>query len=590
MNRPKTNIRCFNFDEDGRPRLNRRGGTGCEHGYKCYFVHPDEAQWKTARLPKQEAPRGPEDFERPGRGRHRSPTPPRSPRLSGRRDPDHFEGSREREHERVRRKSVDSSNTTSIESRSRTNRDGGPRASNTPHISHMPPPPVPTPSVSAVLPSAPPPPLPPPTAPTATVTQTNPPAELTIDERKNIWKSRIQLMADCVAARTDHLKLQRELSQYEALLQSWRFSSLPDEDKGRLRSQVTEARDRCATKKAELNELIKSLINTDYWPVPKDNSGLENVRKEVRELKELCANVRKDMMEVIAKQAEINLATATATAARHNDSAMDVDDDGTRSKGKRRRLSDSGRATNDRSIGVPRRIQEQIEWLEERLGELENVLIQRDAEVLEELDSRVEARLEEMKQLQSESSEKERVQTHEAYGNQIENLEKNLNTIGNEVGQMAVEIAALITESEDSKKERDILRRENEEWKRKYVELEARYSQVGEVNKQQSQELQALSAAMAAHSSRTTTTTPQIPPLERLAEIVQQPALQLVDDMLQTNAEDLRNSLSSSIQKQNSDIHTAIFPKLSKLSRLLQVMEGMTKTANSGNNVPLSNT
>ncbi|TFK54857.1 hypothetical protein OE88DRAFT_968211 [Heliocybe sulcata] len=601
MRRPKYDTRCFWFEEDGRPKTNTKGKAGCYRGEQCYFVHPSDQEWTTA------VPSKPPK-ERRGRDWYRSPTPPRSPcprsprprspDPSYRRDSGQVEGSRERERQLERRTSIDSSNasvrrglpgspsgsTPSLEPRSQVRRAADTKVSDTASASHMPPPPLPTPSTSAAPPSAIPPPLPSPSAPTSTTVGPVPRKPgLGIDERQEIWRNRIKLMADCIVARTDHAKLQRELSQYEALLQSWRFSSLADGDKDRLRAQVTEVRDRCATKKADLNELIKSLINADYWPAPKDTPGLDKVRKEVAELKELCASVQKDVMEVLAKQAQINLAATSASVTVDNSSSMDVDGDNSQHKGKRRRLSEGGR--DDRPTFVSRRVHEQVRWLEERLADLENILIQRDGEVLDELDIRVEAKVEEMKQCRSEFAESERVKAHEALGENIESLEKNLNTTGDEVGQLAEEIATLITESGELKKENEWLRGENEEWKRKYAELQATHQRANHVIERQTREIDALSAAMANQSARTTAIPPQIPPLDRLEQVVQEPVLQLVYEMLQSQAEELKKSLGSNILQQNTNIYSAIFPKLSKI---LQVVEGLAKAANGGQNLPLT--
>lgn len=383
-------------------------------------------------------------------------------------------------------------------------------------------------------------------------------------------------MTDCVLARADHVKLQRELRQYEALMQSWRFSELAEDDKARLRAQVSEVRDKCEKKKGELNKLVESLINSDYWPASKDKQGLsslDNVRKEVSELKELCANLRTELVQVITNQA------AVANAA------AEKEEDGSQTKGKRRRLSESGRDTDDRHATGSRRVQEQVENLEQRLVELENVLNQRDAELLDELEGRLEAMLEDVRETQSRSVAETRQKEHEAYGARIQGIEFNLNVTGDQVTAIAQEIATLITESADLRSENVSLKQENEKWKMKVIELEAKQRQTETVIQRHRDEIRALSVAVADQAVRTSKIQPTLPP-ESVVNAIQEPIFEAVRAMVRSEADDLRRTLAGNIQQGNTEIYTTVW---SKLSKVLQVVEGLKKTAENLH-PPLENT
>ena len=182
------------------------------------------------------------------------------------------------------------------------------------------------------------------------------------------------------------------MEKYQRLVRSARYSSISDEDKQRLDAQLSDVNTRLNAKKDELNSLLPRLIEADFWGANVNSPPrLDELRKEILDI---VAALSKSM-EKLHEQYEELRTKGVASLARE---AMDIDNTTQAHEGppvKRRRLSTGGTTSvsNDDRVqqgssqqGDPHDLDERLKEMEERIAELEISGIERDNNLLDEVE------------------------------------------------------------------------------------------------------------------------------------------------------------------------------------------------------------
>lgn len=560
--------RCNFYDDEGRARVYKDGTKGCPWPAPvCNFAHPNEPAWRIAKSSKPprkdlvlddddgfyyvlidsrkrssydesavhrrgdtrggQSPTSSRSVRRPidvemssSRRRSRSPVQPTSAREAGpphhprRESADHKRytppGSprRTRTTENGRRPIPDAVRKGSpTRTQSVTTKMGVPTSSRT---SVPPEPPRPYPS-QPPLPA-----LPPlPTVPAFLSQQsssrdgfslTREMKGLSLDEQRKVWHERVDLMFTSITARREYAKIESDLESMRRLSQSSCITGLSEEDKSRINEQKIALERELEKKRKEVNDVIQHLIGTEFWPALK-TPELQGLEKTLAEVKKHASDVKSSLEDLQSSCSALFSSQATQIGQNPEEP------DGTERPKKRRRLSEGEVSEDDASGGVgyrPAELEEfrdKLTGLSRQISDLENHINQRHQVMHDEMELRINERLEEegyfsdVEEIRVPQADIEAVvDTHNSA------LVQNIQTTGGEVGQLAEEVATLISQRHELEQRCKHMETENENLRNAIAELTATCDSANP--EAISKEVEALNAALQAYIS-------QVPPIEK---------------------------------------------------------------------------
>lgn len=286
------------------------------------------------------------------------------------------------------------------------------------------------------------------------------------------------MLTDATIARNEHLKLTQEMEKYQRLIRSARYSSIPDEDQERLTAQLSDVNARLNAKKDELNSLLPRLIEADFWGATVNSPPrLEEFRKEVQDI---VASLSKNMEKLHEQYEELRTRGLASLAEK----PMDIDGSTQAHEGpptKRRRLSVGGTTSvpNDDNVqrdGIQQEnahdLEERLKDVEERITELEISGIERDNNLLDEVEDIVRHRIDEEQRRaklnppapkEPAASGRQPQPQPQLLDPRIEQIERELKKTGNEVEELAFEVAGLITQMAQREQKHVEMAKANEE-------------------------------------------------------------------------------------------------------------------------------
>ncbi|KAL4254101.1 hypothetical protein ABKN59_002473 [Abortiporus biennis] len=622
-------LRCFWYDEDKNPRLNKRGTLGCPYKEgKCYFVHPNDPGWDAAKS-STTIPNQPQ-------GRTPSPVPNRRPLFSGRQEQDSRIASTppppppppsgllsrawDKERERDMR---DISPRRESRPRYPERREDSPPYIPPPVARGPPidrrryartPPPLSPPRDRARMPPLPPPrKIPPPAHGTTHDSRMEPSSsrlpsnnEQTLTEGVQLsWEERIKLLAESVITFNEHIQLNKDVENYSRLTRSEFFESLSSSDQQVLLSKFDSVKVDSAKKKEALEKLIERLAKGDFWPlkgVDDDTTNGEEKKKEEVEksIEGLKRNVE-DLYELVKfargdkqKQEEGEVEEGPVRKRRRL-SAGEIDEDGRSQQTTtslpqpqlqpQPELQPSSSSNTNLLLnrkGKLQKIRDKLESFDVRLSDLENQLVDRDAELTEVIDSKFEEIRSTIPQAQGQRPD---------YESKLESLERDVSSSSHDITQLAVEIAELMKQESNASKEVKRLQTENDTLRFKIDKLEELQRETTKAIKQNKAETAALNAALTAYISQppqpSITPSPQpisstpdtlntvnFPPLSDLISHLRPDVQTLVRQDVQPMLSELRKNIDGMLKNHSADLSKTI---LTKLGLTLQSLEAFTR-------------
>ncbi|OBZ69181.1 ATP-dependent rRNA helicase SPB4 [Grifola frondosa] len=456
----------------------------------------------------------------------------------------------------------------------------------------------------------PPPVIKPPPLPNGRSSQTPQPAnvvpkkELTIEEKRAAWVERIKLMSDAVLARSDHLRLQREAQNYERLRNSWRFTDIAEEDKSRLGAQLDDLAAQVENKKKELNRIVTQLVDSDFWPFAQQ--GPPTAEEGAQEIRTIVTNLRRDVNELYDILGKIN-AQATSSVPNDQKPIPSLDEyNNSNHPAKRQRMSISGDALVDENPAVsgPRseelnELLDRLTALEDQLSDLQNDMVQFDNDLLTEVDDRIQTRIDEVR-LSGESSKSGPSSAD------LRRLEQELNVTGNQLGELAMEVANLISQTSEHELENTRLREENDRLKQHYHSVEnIRLREENEQLKQRvrileqqqkrnneqieayGQEMRALNAAVTAAMARP----PDLPPItpvlsiDSVLEAIKPHLVQTIHDDVQPLLEGMHAAVGKMLHDQAAKVNNAVLSQLTPTVKTVEVISSWMKDKDATDNL-----
>lgn len=341
-----------------------------------------------------------------------------------------------------------------------------------------PPPPVPShpppPPPQGTPPTKPPPPVPvPPSFLSLDISQKPPEKSraLSGDDLRKVWHERVECVLSLLQLFTRELmrhlsllfasvKAREQLSYAEADLklnklgESSRMGNLSN-DRARAQTEL-----RCETKKNEISDSIQKLTASDFWPALKP-PDLQSVEAKFFGMKQQISELHNSVGE---------LSTSFSALLR-------LKDPGTAGEPplKKRRLegddaTDPSEVTF--SLSALDGIQARLSGVDSQLLDLQNDILQRNAIVGDEIESRIDARLEEVEIFPDEDdiNPSPAIVTAAVQAETVKAL-NSINSTGQQLEELALEVANLMMQSKGTDDEAMRLRQENDQLKTEIIKV-----------------------------------------------------------------------------------------------------------------------
>ncbi|KAK0459742.1 uncharacterized protein EV420DRAFT_287146 [Desarmillaria tabescens] len=301
------------------------------------------------------------------------------------------------------------------------------------------PPPPPPPSTNVVQPPPPPPPgptvldpiPPPPDHPTLGLKQ--PKYELSTEEKRKIWEQRLNHWVAWNKMRASIMVLEERVKVTQNLIDSLPPSNSVASCSKELERLKQELSDHHARFKHHFNKIVE----TDSWPMaPRPEQGV--IENKYADMVKLVDTVTKNVSELnisINKTREDQFGPEETT---------------TISSRKRRRLSDGGL---DDSTFNAAELREGIDAVESQLLDLQNLLLNHDNDIQAEVIALMENRYEELETARNAGTDPE------AQFRQMSSI--RLHTVEQQLGEVAVEMADVMTKAAGRDADQDEVKREN---------------------------------------------------------------------------------------------------------------------------------
>lgn len=608
--RPWKTKRCNLWDDDKKPRRVKGGLTGCwRNNNDCFFVHPTEKEWDMAQRsfppPAHEVIDNDNEFYYELGGRHRRPSDSSALPESRRDRPRHTSPSKSpRTHQRSRSPATSVAESDKLEklrrddgyhrrtsivgssssfSRRRTpplddrGRRGDQARSPRPLSPQMSitktvmPPPPPPPSYPPYPPQATPPtrPLPPAPIPPSflslDVDISQKPLEnfraLSADDLRKVWHERVDLLFSSVKAREQLSYAEADL-KLNKLGESSRMGNMSNV---RARAQ-TELR--CEAKKNEIADCIQRLAASDFWPALKP-PDLQSVEAKFVGMKQQISELKDSVSELSTSFSALLRSKDPGTASRSSEPPL-----------KRRRLEgdDTAEGSNEVtfSLSALDGIQARLSGVDTQLLDLKNDILQRNTIMEDEIESRIGARLEEVEIFPDEDdmNPSSAAVTAVVQAETARALDM-INITGQQLGEVAQEVANLMIQSQGTDNEAARLRQENDQLKTEIIKLKSSAEADSKVVQQNNEQVEALAAAIKAYISQAPPPPPQpvIPTHEYLMEELEEHILSSCMDTIEPLLRDLKDEVSKMLTDGNNVMYETLWPKIELVLRMVDTVK-----------------
>jgi hypothetical protein len=270
-------------------------------------------------------------------------------------------------------------------------------------------------------------------------------------------------MADATQEYMDLGKLEQDVHARRRQVQSPAFDTLPSDIKDTFRTGLANA-EAVLNKKISLNSAISRLSETDFWPsIPSQKVG--DMEVKLKEAKTMLGGLA-DSVGQLYKRIE---SLYEQRSGRTGTSPPGADEGGAAAGGsggdthakKRRRLSVDG---SDDTIpsGVREDIdsmKDTIREIEDRLGELENDMTQHSSNIMEQIEIRLEEKIEEIAR-STEIATLVDAQLRTRTAQTIQAFDESFSQADREITELAQEMADLMPRLDTLQRDNDLFKKE----------------------------------------------------------------------------------------------------------------------------------
>ncbi|KII88492.1 hypothetical protein PLICRDRAFT_161638 [Plicaturopsis crispa FD-325 SS-3] len=151
-------------------------------------------------------------------------------------------------------------------------------------------------------------------------------------------------------------------------------------------------------------------------------------------------------------------------------------------------------------------------------------------------------------------------------------VENNINVTGDQITELAEEVANLIGSTRSREDEYARMKQENEEMRQRHAELEKALQEFQEAHEKQRAEMNTISAALAAHLAR-----PPSPPTspispEYILQAIEQPLTDSVHAHVQPLIDNLREQIGELLKARNAETYATLWNKLTMTLRVMETL------------------
>ena len=274
-------------------------------------------------------------------------------------------------------------------------------------------------------------------------------------------------MADATQEYMDLGKLEKEVESRRRHVQSPTFNSLPSAIRDAFQASLANATAIYEKKKASLNKALSKLSETDFWPpIPEKNVG--DMEAKLVEAKTMLGGLA-DSVSQLYKRIESLYEQRTGRSSSGPSEGETVPSarahgDPTHTK-KRRRLSvDGGDTEADMTspdmLEDVESIRDTIREIEDRLQEMENDLTQHSRNVTEQLEAKMDEKIEEIARNADISA---LIDNHKLGPQTAETIQKFHETFAQadrEIAELAQEVGDFIPQLDALQRENDLSKQE----------------------------------------------------------------------------------------------------------------------------------
>ena len=276
-------------------------------------------------------------------------------------------------------------------------------------------------------------------------------------------------MADATQEYMDLGKLEKDVESRRRQVQSPAFNTLPSEIRDAFQASLANATTTCERKKASLNKALSKLSETDFWPsVPVQNGG--DMETKLKEAKTMLGGLADSVSQLYKRIESLHErrtgGRSTSAGPSEGATATSASGDGdTAHTKKRRRLSVDGSDTAADTTSLDMRedvesIRDTIREIEDRLQEMENDVTQHSQHIMEQLEAKMDEKIEEIARNADISA---LVGDHQ-FGSQtaktIQTFHENYAQADREIAELAQDVADLIPQLDALQRENDLSKQE----------------------------------------------------------------------------------------------------------------------------------
>ncbi|KAI0062264.1 hypothetical protein BV25DRAFT_1916182 [Artomyces pyxidatus] len=391
--------------------------------------------------------------------------------------------------------------------------------------------------------------------------------EMTLEEKTAAWNERIRLSALAVTERLEIEKLERKIIELRRQVESSAYQALGPEVRATVTTELANTVAKSQEKKESLNGLITKLVESGFWPVLSPHN-LENLDGKLKDMRESLSGLHDGVSQLqssLTKVAAQHLRRQGVVVLTGESTPMDVDAEGGSSRpAKRRRMSDSSQEPrDDLAAGMQEAIEklhDRIRSIDDRVLELDNNLTQHSRDVLEDFEGRLDAKVDEIKGM-DDTGAAPSDQIGQQAAEQLKVLQDRYEESGNDITELAKEIADLIGKLNESKEENERLAKENQAIKETIVEHEAKMAEQNVALATTRREIRALSETVAAIAAAPLSQ-PSYPSLEVIAQAMERPIIRTAREHVEPLLRQFRTDTEELLRLQSLEIQTHVRPKL----------------------------
>ncbi|KAI0273641.1 hypothetical protein BC834DRAFT_966141 [Gloeopeniophorella convolvens] len=425
-------------------------------------------------------------------------------------------------------------------------------------------------------------PLPPPPPPPPPQMLPPPKEEMTQEQRRAVWEKRIILMADATRDYMDLGKLDQDVLARRRQVQAIGFESLPEVMRTSFTSGLAAAEAIREEKKASLDGAMVRLAETDFWPIiPSQRVG--EVESKLKEAKTMLGALADNVNRLHKRIEALNKLHPSSLGAVQQDPDRDVmevdDEEGAIPANKRRRRPSADGAAAAASLEMRENvdsIKNSIREIEDRLLEMENDMHQHSRDVMEQVELRIDEKIDEFTQ-----SPEFAVPRDSELGPQATEMVASLNAgfaqADQEIAELAQEMAEFIPRLNGLQRENERIKQDEAADRELFNQLIQKDRDQAEAIARLQEQARQLQSAFAAQALRTMPAPLTDPLPEYVLETIRASIKKQVQDQVIPILMTTRTEVEHIAKSSEAELFEKLKDKLDQSAKMTQVLMAWTE-------------